>query len=491
MKISIHSSGLLALGVSIVIGATRLSQAQEAGAPAQALPAPGGAQTECLSPPSHPLFQSGDGGKKPFVICNAQQLNKIGTLGPEYLNKNYVLRNDIDLSEISGNFNTIGSYDRPFTGTFEGSNRTIRNLHIDNENGVQVGMFGSICSPYRSSGSIISQVRNLAFRNPMVKGMDSVGVVAGQILDTCAGGQTNAGNVLVSNINVFSGEVSGRYLVGGLFGYAQGVTGYMLYNQATISGKSRVGGIAGEWATGKKMELVDSDATISASSIVGGLFGTAGKPGGELASRIYHSRASGVVQVTQADNWDGRVGGMVGELLSSALIQESISNAKVKGQRSVGGLVGLLFGGRILNSYATGDVEGIRCTIAVNPRYCNILIGGLVGSMASVTPKMIQSSYASGKVSGEKWTASLVGASEDQKLYANPYAYIYESSGLTNISMISYTISPNVMIPNRSIPGPHWDMSGVWKKEGKRLELRWASPGEAPAAPSTSEAGPD
>ncbi len=80
-----------------------------------------------------------------------------------------------------------------------------------------------------------------------------------------------------------------------------------------------------------------------------------------------------------------RVGGLVGSHSAPGLIEESYSLGKVTGDVSVGGLLGTLFDGEILNSYAMSEM-------VTGP-----LAGGLVGTASSG----ITNCYAASSLSGD------------------------------------------------------------------------------------------
>lgn len=121
---------------------------------------------------------------------------------------------------------------------------------------------------------------------------------------------------------------------------------------------------------------------------------------------IQHSHASG--DVKDASGSTGSIsGGLVG--ISEAIISGSYASGNVEGGEMVGGLVG---NGTeaIVGSFATGNVHGIDNGLA-------LFAGGLVGYLSSgprsgIKPS-VNSSYATGRVSGAESSGGLVGQTAD------------------------------------------------------------------------------
>jgi len=109
----------------------------------------------------------------------------------------------------------------------------------------------------------------------------------------------------------------------------------------------------------------------------GGIGGIAGVGRGEISNSYATGSISGITPA---------IGGLVGNLASSATITGSYADVNVEGEQSwVGGLAGLM-SGEIIESYAEGNVTG-----------GGIDIGGLVGDNQGT----ITDSYATGNVTGD------------------------------------------------------------------------------------------
>ena len=81
----------------------------------------------------------------------------------------FKLAEDIDFSQVE-NFTAIGNDIKPFKGTFDGDNHTIKNLTINNEANYQ-GLFGYVVEE--------GTIKNLSLENANVTGKANVGGVVG------------------------------------------------------------------------------------------------------------------------------------------------------------------------------------------------------------------------------------------------------------------------------------------------------------------------
>ncbi len=228
-----------------------------------------------------------------YIITTAGQLDSMRY----FLNKDFRLGNDIDLSDFMANhtdpdiqlngWKPIGSYDnlylKAFTGKIDGNGYVIKNLRINRPSEDYVGLFGYMIE-----------------------------------------------QAAITNLCVYiatDGVTGGRY-VGGLVGYVDNPHGATITPALTqcrvmgnVTGQQYVGGIVGY------MYAADN-----------------------ASNNINQSRYEGTVNGT--DN----VGGIAG-LLKFGGIKDSYAMASVRGQKNVGGLVGkLIHEARLRNSYAMGDI---------------------------------------------------------------------------------------------------------------------------------------
>ena len=246
------------------------------------------------------VFADGDGTPgNPYVIADADQLNRVR----EHLDAHFVLDGNIDLNvapfHSGSGWEPIGTFDQPFTGTFDGNGMIIRGFTINGGDLQQVGLFGSI------SGN--AEIRDLSLENAKVN---------------------SAGNV------------------GALVGYMQGGVIESVSVQGTVDnhgGHSYTGGLVGRMSAGSELIQVSANVTISGFGYVGGLVGA-------NEGLIEQSFARGELEA----NFMG-IGGLVG--INFGEVHQSYSVTEVTGGTvSIGGLVGEN-DGIVTESYAAGKVD--------------------------------------------------------------------------------------------------------------------------------------
>lgn len=213
------------------------------------------------------------------------------------------LYDNIDLGmvcgETIGSWEPIGSYEKPFMGSFDGDGNTISNLYVNKKNGY-AGLFG-----YTKDVSI----QSLKLSRATVKGSDAgalVGYVSYksktsviscvEVDGSCTVEATNYAGGIVGNANrisidlcVNSAEVTGVYCAGGIAGYMYNVYSNLTecHNLGTIKSNSAAGGIAGRIYLSISYNKVYNCAnygSVSGSTQVGGLFGYLSNPTGTTAS---------------------------------------------------------------------------------------------------------------------------------------------------------------------------------------------------------------
>ena len=227
-----------------------------------------------------------------------------------------ILTEDITLNKdvlnADGNLNSgtftewtpIGSKNNPYTGTFDGNEKTISGLYIDSEDRL-VGLFG-----YIGNGATVKNV-----------------------------------GIVDSYIN-FSGDYAG----GGVCGYNYGGTITNCYNTGTVSGTSAssinyVGGICGQNMNNGKIENCYNTGIVSSSGFfAGGVCGYNDE--GEISNCYNTGNVSGSYVA----------GGVCG--ISSGTVENCYNTGTVSGEYA-GGVCGYnMNNGTIENCYNTGNVSG-------------------------------------------------------------------------------------------------------------------------------------
>ncbi|MCB2107908.1 MAG: hypothetical protein KDE14_09425 [Rhodobacteraceae bacterium] len=323
-------------------------------------------------------FAKDNNGDGSYEICSIEQLQAIVTLGQgegnstllttgQRLRRNYQLAADLDAASIEnfvpiGNCGTDGecaveSSRDGYSGVFDGRNRTIRNLTIDQPALGGVGLIGALAE----SGVIL----NLNLENANVKGRSRTGIVVG----------ANTGTIFKVRA---AGKVEADEAAGGLAGSNSG----LIVDSAatgTVMARQMAGGLVGDM-TGA---VFDSAAAVD----VGGSRGLGGLAGVSTFGTIIGGQASGTVK------GEGDLGGLVG-VNTDATVSNSFSTSSVTGTAvHVGGLIGDNALGLVRNSYATGPVQG----------------GNGVGALTGRNNGIIRRSYALGEVTAETNGGGLIG----------------------------------------------------------------------------------
>lgn len=216
------------------------------------------------------LQQAKDVGNNCYEISNQGQLywfaNQVNTVNSSI---NAKLMDDITINSNvlneNGELNTsanftpwtpIGTETKPFTGTFDGDNKTISGLYFNDSGKDDVGLFGCV--------GVNGKVINVTLADSYVSGKSYVGGICG----------SNMGGTLQGCHN--TGTVSGNSWVGGVCGYNGGRNGSPTIqkcdNSGTVSGNSGVGGVCGS-NSGTLQGCYNNGNVTGTGNCVGGVCG--------------------------------------------------------------------------------------------------------------------------------------------------------------------------------------------------------------------------
>ena len=386
-----------------------------------------------------------------------------GLQGMKYhLDRSYALSNDIDAAVTRFwhpyppdivppayylGFEPIGGYANAFTGSLNGQNHTISNLHINRpeiSNGQEIGLFGEIAASAR--------IENVGLINVDITALDNVGGLVG----------VNVGGI-ISNAYV-TGNIRASDAVGGIVGWN---SGKIIYCHATgvVTGGSGSGGLVG-WNFG---DIDNSYAAVDIYGVewIGGLVGV----NYETISKCY---STGTVNGDLSRS--SGVGGFVG--CNQRTISQSYSTGIVNGFNEVGGFVGLFEGGYpgglIADCYSTGTVNG------------NDSVGGLVGHVDYHNMNTISHCYAISSVNGHSNVGGLVGCdSGSSNTYtanfwlkdANHNPNLQDIGNLGDVDGITGKSTAEMKDPNTFI-NAGWQ-SSIWFFQPRGVSypiLRWQIP---------------
>lgn len=266
---------------------------------------------------SQPLVGNGSKGN-PYEISTAAELAWFR----DYVNGGKLsvcakLTADIDLKDFchaadaSKNLGELSwepiGVGNAYTGTFDGSGKTISNLYIKAEKR-EAGLFGY---------TFQSTIKNLTFENANVTNTELyTGILVG-----VAGYQTTLQNIKISTKCQIIG---GKDYTGGIAGSLDG-NAYNCVNYAMVQGQEDVGGLFGLYnRTGNSMTACANYGNVTATSKT--------------------------------------VGGLVG-YYSSGTIQDCANYGNIEGTYNVGGMAGYVSKGKMQNVFCYGNVSATDNTI--------------------------------------------------------------------------------------------------------------------------------
>ena len=377
-------------------------------------------------------------------ISNAEELNSLQRVAEnltdrDALSYNYVLKNDIDASGLvdpagKSTYNTIGSGNTAFTGTFDGDGHTIVGLQANG------GLFGKL-----GSGAVVKDINIVS---SVFTGKDtgaSVGAVAAE---------NNGGKI--SGVSGYGNTVkgSGGY-IGGLVGKNYGGISNSDDQSTVIAGADTVaGGIAGinggtfDWSNFEAkigyIENVQSNSAVTTAGLsagqsasnLGGIVGINEKHelsvlGPEMDTDINNASAHGVTGKSGSTKTSGGiVGTNNGKLIN--VYNESI----IHGSEAIGGIAGtnvMVDQDDMFASQPT--LENIANAVEIIGDAGSQNVGGLVGMQDHATTNQGRNT---GAITGCTNVGGMVGyntaASYLNNLENSPQATI---TGITNVGGIA------------------------------------------------------
>lgn len=320
-------------------------------------------------------------------IKNADELAALMS-DPGKWSGTYRLTADIDLSGKKQS--PIGSYETPFTGSFDGAGHTVKGLNIESDNGT-VGLFGVISEASISNLTVEGTVTNVfAAANAETKideKYPGTGGVCGVVL---------SGSSLTNCIN-----------------------------RATVNGVGNSGGVAGiiynfGMQTVTLTGCENHGVVNSSLGNTGGVFGriyvsTAATPAVSVSKCINH------VNILADSEDRNRVGGIVAYVRSEAgmiIIENCENKGDITGTNTAGGSSNGSFAGGIMGRSesqldSSSAVQLVKClnTGTVNGSHVS---GGIAAYMqrsdvCSENPSKIEQCYNGGDVTGTNFAGGIVG----------------------------------------------------------------------------------
>jgi len=298
-----------------------------------------------------PEFCGGDGQENtPYQICSWMQLNNVR----DHLDSDYILMNDLSASDegytnLGDNWQPIGTCNvhscppsgvNPFSGNFDGNDKTISDLSLNLPGVSGVGFFGYITG----------NISNLSLN---VENYTAQYYLGGLV------GWNQGGTITGCHVNVH-GLISARY--GGVSGLVGDNYGNISNSSVVIESSGKIlqaygagGGLTGS-NNGSSAIITDSSVEISGEvSVVEG--GGGGLVGGNNAGVIDNCS----VDISTSGRITGPRASSIGGLVAENTGQISNSSVTVSGAISGRGYVAGLAShnaGSIINSFVTGNFSG-------------------------------------------------------------------------------------------------------------------------------------
>ncbi len=305
----------------------------------------------------------------PYSIKTIDDLVKLSTEvngGNLHINEYYKLENNLDFaapdsyknnvvddSLITGNgFTPIGSDNSPFAGIFDGNNKKITNLNINNSTKQMIGLFGTIRN---------SKIYNLEVNGNVNTNINSnTGLIVGNLYDSEINNCSSSGTIV---------STAGSYSTGGIVGAVYGNNKILnSHNTAKVTGGAWIGGIVGGFGSGNLLiENSYNKGDISKVDDVelqglGGLLGAAIVSDDTYGITIKNSYNQGKVTDTLQSDRTSAAGGLIGKSYVNVTLENTHNTGDVTlvhdkytagMQSSLGGLIGYIYNANITirNSY--------------------------------------------------------------------------------------------------------------------------------------------
>jgi hypothetical protein len=366
-------------------------------------------------------FTSGKGTEtNPFHVTNIYQLQSIDD--PDYLDMHFIQMEDIDASpsadfQNGSGFKHIGDLDSPFTGSYDGNGFVIRDLHlhIQKVQGTHTGLFGYILN---------GRIENITIDNSArLENKQSVQITA--YLESELQTEQQTEYIMSSNV-----DLSDARGVGGMVGFNDGGDVLNCLFIGTMGGSSPTAGLVGI-NTG----LVENSHF---EGLIGTLRPNAGLVGINTGKII---RSSAKVSIGSPSAASGLVDTNYGE------ISQSFAHVDLNANLLVAGLAARNLGGRIENSYVTGEAFS-------HFRAAGLVLtneGEIINSYSQMNVKI------EFQVNSEGFSASgFVLENNEDGMIENSYASgsLTSSGGVAELS--------TVILKNRgTVKSLYWDMDSL------------------------------
>ena len=278
-----------------------------------------------------------------------------------------------------------------FYGSFDGQNHRLDNLYIqNNKSGIIVGTFGAVKNNVLRDLTISGTVKSTIGGN--------IGGIVGYSNNSVLHNLRNYVNVTNTNNNYNS--------TGGIIGTESNSYIRNCVNNGTISYGNYPGGLVGQNLNSIIIEKSINNGNVNGNVVhAAGLLSVTSFANG-IKTEIYNSYNTGNISLANSGNSNTRIGGVIAEIRNQVLIKNTYNTGDITCTRPnsnesiyniVGGLVGELYYGTIINSYNTGSITGGNRTGGiVGKKYptANNLVINKCYNIGNITSSYSSSGYA-------------------------------------------------------------------------------------------------
>ena len=357
-----------------------------------------------------------------------------------------ILDADISLNNVA--WTPIGSKNKPYNANIDGRNHYVSDFTVVADT---AGLFG-----YAKDADI----RNIKIRNASVTGTAYTGIICGYATKTdiiacdnwaVVNGQMMTGgicgyldNAMISNclnegaVNAtgdYAGGVAGKLysaeiencinrksvssqadyvggIVGGIDGINSSITTCSSSKDATVRGKSYVGGLCGYVAPGSTMTESNNEGAVYATD----------KECGGLVGRFDGSTAKNLSNYGYVESSSSQVGGVMGSSKNNSKLESCVNTGTVVAtqDRHVGGIIGDASQTSLIASINIGQIQGKDLT------------GGIVGYFYESSKMVCCANY--GAISGASKVGGLTGESRAKMTKSFSTGYVKGTSKIGGIS---------------------------------------------------------
>lgn len=274
-----------------------------------------------------------------FTLVNADDLAGLAQLvnaGNSFEGKSILLGNDISLSTYP-NWVPIGTEGKPFKGTFDGAEKKISDLSINDSTAVQVGLFG-----YVWPGTL----KNVSIETVAINAKEAVGSLVGSM------------NGPIENVHVSGVTINSTHWAGGIVGYHYGnmsncsATNTVItltYDTSIPDNGDKAGGLIGYHGEGNSAinDCTAEKVSVTGVRDVGGLVGTA--QAGNVFTNCHVIDSTVTANKATFEHSSPYAGGLIGRVAGATVTLRYSSAVDVTVTSYVDGFTGNLVGGPAAN----------------------------------------------------------------------------------------------------------------------------------------------